>query len=382
LALRPQLLAIGGDRGTLLRRVEKQMQVAQVSLHELQQQHDALMHRPRRRCYSLMRFRQPPTPPGETPRLAGPFRRFLRMHWDKREDFDYAFQDLGAGGGHHIVRSREAGYDHGLPHSLADTVFQQPEEWKEERLELFVRHDCELTPPLDSGQVRLLVEELKQAAVKAGIRHGENNVMLLEPGSRPEEMSLTVLALPPGTLDQIPLRLLNTDYPTTQAPTRATARADMEQNLTEQAECFEVEIEALEQRLVAEADARLVKTQQLWNDLAREIQDGVRGVETCQGRVELFDQMLADYRQTWQEFVGHILKLNDELIAAKLRALAELEQAQLQWREALDRVDQGNEDINDRSAFTSTAHRGHRRTSSCCPACGRAPGALSSTSPA
>jgi methyl-accepting chemotaxis protein len=342
LRLTPRLIAVDGESTNQMRRLDKRIQEVQSNLYTLQLRRQALQHRPGRLVRLLLRFRQ-----SAGAELAAPFRRFLELTWHQRGDLEYCFQDLADRSGWHIVRTRELVLERDLPHGLADGAWYQPEEWDDQSLAMFIRLDCALSPPIDRGQVRLLADDLRASLGRAGVSDGGRQTVLLDPDG-PTGLKLTALPLPEGGTLEARLGLFHADFPVTQGPTRATAREDMRAKLDDQAAAFETEIEEVERRLVGQADVRLREAQRLWNEVAGRIATDLNGVEACGERTAIFAAMLADFQSSWQSFVAHVLSLNDDLISAKLTALAELERSRLAWRAAMDRVDSGNEVVNDR----------------------------------
>ena len=333
----------GGGRADQARRLDKRIQEVQHQLFTLQLRRQALGRRATRRVrLLLLRFRQPAG--GE---LAAPFRRFLEMAWGRRGDLEYCFQDL-PGGGWHVIRTREPAAERALPHGLADDAWYQPEEWGDDPFEVLLRLDCEACRRPSTGARRTAAR--RGAARRRGARGGRRRRAArgAAGAGRADRPDAHRPAAAGGGDAGGATEPVHADFPASQGPTRAAAREDMLRTLRDRAADFETEIEAVERRLVGEADARLREARRLWNEIAGRIADDLRGVEACGERTAVFAAMLSDFRASWQGFVAHVLAVNDGLIASKLRALDELERSRQEWRAALDRVAAGDEDVNRR----------------------------------
>jgi hypothetical protein len=347
LRLRPSVVEVAGAHRADLEGIERRIQGTKDVLFRLEQERRSLLDRRQDRSRLLLCFHQPPQAQGATPALAEPFRRFLLLSRRQLKQLKYAFRDTDrAGGGFHLVATAEPVLRDEFHVGLADQVYYQPASWQEWGFEAFVRDDCALLPRLDDKDLADKLAAALRGATGANEQKGEP-VLLLEPADRRPEGVPKITVVNPGLktdLDRL-LDVVNTDYPTTEVESRTQARAQMTHELDQARVELEKEVAATEQRIANTALERLKQVQVLWNDLAERLDAAMQSVQISAGEFAIFEQIVGDFGIRWEAMVSAVLKLNDGLIKAKLAALDRLGKAQQGWNASIDRVHQGNTDV-------------------------------------
>jgi len=335
-----RLRPVGGDRAARVAYLERRAEGLRVGLQAVERERLALLGRPAWRGYWVLRFRQDAAPA----EASEAYRRFLAAAWGQQDRWDYAYHDLGPAGGWHVVRSREALPEARVPLGLADAVYYHPAGWGDGPA-LFLRHDCEPDPPLSSEQADRLAAGFRAPIDAAGV-DPRGCLVLLDPAEVGIRASILLMPADGGSV-AARVELLNVEYPDALEQARTQAHAAAVARLAESDAAVTAQIAALEERLLAETDARLRDLRADWDGVATGLAERRRQVEQLAERCGVFDLLGRDFARDWGEFLAFVSRANAELVAAKLHARDDLDRAVAAWDAARDAARRADEETAD-----------------------------------